>query len=310
MNKVFALLLLFLPILSWARAEVKIQAEVEVSQKRALYLGDIVEVRDGSVALVKALESTLVRDDARELLISQKLPSKEVLEIFRKALNENAEIQSAKPVLKVPSEVKVSFSTNPISRSEVERKILNRLFSSCVGCDFKVTIQSTPVPQSENWSVNYDFNELKGGVLLPLADGNNRSAKYVSANIRVSKLTPVAKRFVKVGDRVTMDDFEYKFTDITFAKDSPLNVEDIEDQISAKNIAAGAPVWAGDFKKQAAAQRGQIVKAVIGDENFEITTEMMAEESGYIGDTIRLKSLDTKKLFSGTVMAKGVVRIQ
>ena len=308
--KIISVLLVFIPIISWARPEVTINSQVEVSQKRALYLGDIADIRDANMELVNALEKVKVRDDARELLISQVLDSKEILAVFRKSLSEDSVISKFKPSLKVPSEVKIQFATTPISKEEVERKVLNRLYVQCAGCEFKVSVQSTPVPQSERWSINYDYNELKGGVLLPLTDGDNRSVKKISANIRISKLTPVAKRLVKIGERVSSEDFEYKFSDITFAKDSSLNIEDTTDLVAAKTIVAGSTVWAADFKRQAAAQRGQIVKAILGDENFEITTDMIAEESGYVGDTIRLKSVETKKLFSGVVTAKGVVRIQ
>lgn len=309
MTKYILLLSLFSSIV-WAAPEVTVPSEIEISQKRALYVGDIVEVKNGSLELIQALEDMKIREDARDLLISQKLSPSEVTAAFRKSLSSLKQNSGDRPIIKVPTEIKIHFSKSAISTEEVKRKLQNRLYSQCPECEFKVMVQSTPVPQSEEWQINYDHAELKGGVLLPLVDGNNRSAKYISANIRVSKLTPVAKRFVKQGERVTAEDFEFKFSDVTHAKDAPVDTMATEDLIAVKNIIAGNIAWSGDFRKQAAAQRGQVVKAILGDESFEISTDMVAEENGYVGDTIRLKSVENKKLFSGTVISKGVVRIK
>lgn len=99
-------------------------------------------------------------------------------------------------------------------------------------------------------------------------------------------------------------------TDVTFAKDGSLRMEDIQGQMAARSLPVGSTVWASDLKREPAAKKGQIVKALLGDDSFEISVNMMAEDSGFVGDLIKVKNLETQKVLSGLVTEKGVVKLQ
>jgi flagella basal body P-ring formation protein FlgA len=313
MIKIVSLLLL-ISTLAWARPEVSIPAEVEISQRELLRLGDIVEVQNGDEALINMLNGIVLRPDARELLLSQHFDAKEILQKMRAALEENPDLKKQNPAFKVPSVVKVSFSTTPISRQEVQRKIINSLRTQCADCEYKITIQSTPTPSSKLWELDLSQLSGRGGFMLPVRDslngGDAKSNKWISGTIRVSKLTPVTTRLIIQGERVQAQDLRMSMTDITFAKDGVLLIGDIAGQQVSRSLSVGSPVWASDLKREPATKRGQIVKALLGDETFEITTSMQAEENGFVGDLIKLKNLETQKVLSGLVIDKGVVKLQ
>lgn len=84
----FASLILLLATSAWARPEVTIPAEVEISQRELLRLGDIAEVSGGDEALISLLNGIVLRSDARELLLSQHFDAKEILHKMRSALEE------------------------------------------------------------------------------------------------------------------------------------------------------------------------------------------------------------------------------
>jgi flagella basal body P-ring formation protein FlgA len=65
-----------------------------------------------------------------------------------------------------------------------------------------------------------------------------------------------------------------------------------------------------DLKREPAAQKGQMVQALIGTEEYEISASMLAEENGFVGDTVKVKNTETKKILSAVVVAKGLVKIQ
>jgi flagella basal body P-ring formation protein FlgA len=65
-----------------------------------------------------------------------------------------------------------------------------------------------------------------------------------------------------------------------------------------------------DLKREPAAHRGQVVRALVGDQDFEISINASAEENGFIGDLIKVKNLETQKMMSGIVIDKGVVKVQ
>lgn len=310
MNKFLSLALLLFSVQSFARPEIAIPASVEVSQRELLRLSDIATVKDGTPELLSFMESVVIREDARELLLSQKLPSSEILTKVREAMKSQSGLRALNPAYKIPSQVAVAFASTPISREEIQRKVLNHLQVRCNECEYKVSIQSTPAPAQKQWDL--DFTQLtgKGGFLLPLRDGDQRQLKWISGTIRVSQLTPVASRLILQGERVQQEDVRMVMTDVTFAKDNALRLADIQGQLAARSLPVGTAIWSTDLKREPAAKKGQIVKALLGDEGFEISVNMQAEDNGFVGDLIKVKNLDNQKVLSGVVIEKGVVKLQ
>lgn len=302
--------LLFFSLQVFARPEVSIPGSVEISQRELLRLGDIAVVSGGTEELLSLIESVVLREDSRELLLSQYLSSQEILTKVRTLIASREDLHRLNPIFKIPSQVKVSFSSTPISRQEVERKIHNTLKARCNACEYKISIQSTPVPSENNWELDFTQFSPKGGFLLPLRDGNQAQLKWISGTIRVSQLTPVATRLILQGERVQPADVHMALTDVTFARDGVLRLEDIQGQMVARSLPVGSPIWKTDLQREPAAKRGQIVKALLGAESFEISVNMQAEENGFLGDLIKVKNLDNKKILSGLIVEKGVVKLQ
>lgn len=303
--------LIFFPTCrSYARPEISIPGSVEISQRELLRLSDVAEISGGNADLVSFVEGIVLREDARELLLSQKMNSQEILAKIRAAMNSQEGLRKLNPSFKIPSEVKVSFSATPISRQEVERKILNTLRIKCNDCEYKISIQSVPVPSQKQWELDFTQLSAKGGFLLPLRDGGGNQIKWISGTIRVSQLTPVTTRMILQGERVQDQDIRMAKTDVTYSKDGVLRMEDIQGQIATRTLPIGSSVWTNDLKREPAAKKGQIVKAMIGDESFEISASMQAEDNGFVGDLIKVKNLETQKVLSGLVVEKGVVKLQ
>lgn len=308
--KIVALVFLFFSLQAWARPEVSIPAEVEVSQREILRLSDVAIVSGGNEALLSLLDSVVIREDSRELLLSQYLNSQEILGRVRAALMATDTLRQENPAFKIPSKVKVSFSSTPISRKEVERKIQNVLKARCSNCEYKISIQSTPIPSQKQWELDYSQLAAKGGFLVPLKEGDQKQSKWISGTIRVSQLTPVATRLILQGERVQPQDVRMAMTDVTYSKDGVVRLEDIQGQIAARSLPVGSPIWTTDLKREPAAKKGQIVKALLGDESFEISVNMQAEDNGFVGDLIKVKNLESQKILSGLVVEKGVVKLQ
>lgn len=307
--KIF-LVFFFFSLQVFARPEISIPGSVEISQRELLRLSDVAVVIGGNEELLASLDTIVLREDARELLLSQHLDSPEILRKIRAAMASQESLRQLNPSFKIPSQVKVSFANTPVSREEVERKINNILKARCHTCEYKISLQNTPTPTQKHWEL--DFTQLtgKGGFLLPLRDGAQGQIKWISGTIRTSQLTPVTARLILQGERVQSEDIRLVMTDVTFAKDGVLRLEDIQGQLAARSLPVGSPVWMTDLKREPAAKRGQIVKAMLSDESFEISVTMQAEENGFVGDLIKVKNLETKKILSGLVIEKGVVKLQ
>lgn len=309
MKKLF-FFILSLSLQALARPEIVIPSSVEISQRELLRLGDIAIVSGFKEEHIGHLDSIVIRNDSRTLLLSQKLEAQEILSALREGLKSNDTLKKLNPIFKVPSQVAVSFSSSVISRQEAERKILNTLRAKCAQCEYQVSIHGTPVPSSKQWAMDMSSLATKGGFLVPVKDGVHQQIKWISGTIRVSKLTPVTTRMILQGEKLKSEDVRMEMTDVTFAKDNGLQSEEIEGKLAARMLPVGTPLWASDLKQEPAAKRGQIIKALLGDGTFEVSVYVEAQENGFIGDQIKVKNLETKKILSGTIEEKGVVRLQ
>ncbi len=98
--------------------------------------------------------------------------------------------------------------------------------------------------------------------------------------------------------------------DITYAKDGLPKPEEIDGQLAARMLQLNQPIFKSDFKRELAINRGQIIRAVSGNESFEITSQAVAEEQGYVGDVIKIKNSESQKTLSGQIVERGVVKVQ
>ncbi|MEN0058182.1 MAG: flagella basal body P-ring formation protein FlgA, partial [Bdellovibrio sp.] len=116
--KIIFITVLLLSLQAMARPEVVIPETVEISQRELLRLSDIVQVSGGSEELLGLLEKVVIREDSRELLLSQSLLSQEILGQIRKSSVAGDILKRMNPLFRIPSKVKVNFSKTPISREE------------------------------------------------------------------------------------------------------------------------------------------------------------------------------------------------
>jgi flagella basal body P-ring formation protein FlgA len=293
----------------WARAEIEIPAQVEISQRPLLRLSDIARMTNGDSNLLAFMDDVVIREDARELVLASNINAQEILLKVRNVMKTREDIRTLNPSFKIPSQVKVSFAKDAVSREEVGRKILNYMSLSCGTCEYKISVTKTPVPLRQDWDLDFSQLSVKGGFLLPLKDGSDQ-IKWISGTIRVSQLTPVASRLISQGERIQAGDLRMVLTDVTYARDSVSRIEDLQGLIASRALPVGTTVWMSDLKREPAAKKGQIVKAMLGDETFEISVNMQAEDSGFIGDLIKVKNIETQKVMSGLVVDKGVVKLQ
>lgn len=290
------LFLTFFPALVWARPEVILPSQVEISQRSVVRLGDIAEVQQGNEDLLDSL-------DAIALPSQDRIKAADILNLVKE--------QHLNATFRIPALVVMTKSSTPISKVEVERRVLNTLSARCHECSYKINVLSAPYPVNTQWDLDFSQLSSRGSFLIPVREGGAGNAnKWVSGTVRVSRLTPVATRLLSLGERIQPGDLKLAPADVTFAKDSGLRIEDIVGQQLVRTIQVGQPVWAADVKREPAAKRGQIVKGTLGDDDFQISLNVEAQDSGYIGDVIKVKNLETQKLLSAVIVDKGVVKVQ
>lgn len=296
-----------------SRPTISIQAKIEVAAGIPVRLKDLGNVDFiGPEQARQVLETVIFEalDDRR----TKQIKSSEMIRILKDKVGE---ISDARWTYFIPDVVTVTAKKNLINESALRREIIWTLNEKCKDCS-QIAIKDLKVPRvtsaeaMEGWQLETDQLNLAGSFLLPLQVilPAGRETLWVTGSIRAKKKGPIATRQILLGQRIVDADIRIDDIDVTFAKDGVPTREEIVGQALSKNISIGQPIYKSDIKKELAVQRGQVITAVLGNEVFEVTTQVTAEEQGYVGDVIKIKAQEGKKTLSGQITDKGVVKIK
>ena len=216
----------------------------------------------------------------------------------------------------IPENFSLRARRNYIYPQDIKRSIIIQAQANCKPCD--VVIDDLKIPdvatRNEIMTVDLDTSTLKGagGFLLPLnmETSQGKNSVWITGRLTVFKMAPVAKRLIQMNERLTASDFELKRVNINFTRDGIPTADELMGKIASHPIGYGQTIFYADLKNELAAKRGEIVKLLLGDKEFEVTSQGTAEEQGALGDVIKVKVSDSQKLMSGVLVDKAVVRIQ
>lgn len=290
--------IILLPILCFAKSEPELvfSSAVEVSPRAELSLYDLVEARNLNEDLISDLKSIQLNENNK-----QRIEKNELAKMLRHL--------KAKFVL--PSELKIIRSKSAISRMEVERKIKNHIQMNCGDCDMQLQISSVPANMSSDWTLDLGVDLTKNSVMIPIyAQRQSDKKGWIVAEVRRYQKIPVLNHALKIGDVITADMISFEKRMITNVRETAVHMEAVAGMQAARFINAGQPILFSDLKKETVLKKGQMVKAITGNDAFEVSISALVEESGSIGDVIKIKNLDSQKVFAAKVIDRGVVRIE
>ncbi len=215
-----------------------------------------------------------------------------------------------------PQEIKIKAVRNFLSTSSIQRSIMVESQKYCSSCEIvmdELQIDTQGI-KGEILSSRIHTENLRGGgsFVIPMIfeTSQGKLQKLITGRLSFYQQGLVAKKYLSSGISLQPEDFETQKVNVTFSKDAVPRIDDIRGKILARSLSVGQPIFLGDLKKEVAASRGQTVKILIQGENFEITAEGVAEQSGAPGDVILVKNLNTQKVISALVLEKGVVSLQ
>lgn len=292
--------------------------EVRVADKTTVRTGD--PVRLGTL-ISGQIEDKELSDKIYDLVVFEPLTS-EGEHVYRSeelalTLRRKLSFQDLQRLsMKIPEQFAIRAKRNYIYPADLIREITQAAQRVCGDCT--VQFDDLKVPEikakDEILQTRLETQPLKaaGSFLLPLITetSNGKNVFWVTGRISFYKLAPVARRLLQSNEALSQNDFEFRKVDVSFARDGVPTGDELIGKTLSRTISIGQPIFAGDLKKEVAARRGQMVKILVGGEAFEIATSGVAEEGGSIGEVIRVKSDDTKKMLSGVLVDKATVRIQ
>jgi flagella basal body P-ring formation protein FlgA len=276
--------------------ELTFSSAIEVSPRSEITVFDIVEAKNMTDQVATDLKAIKVADS-------------KLMRIEKNDLAKFLRHVRAKFIL--PSEVKIMRSRNEVSRMEVERKVRNQLQINCFDCELQIQISSVPANLASDWALDMNVDLSKNTVMIPIYSSSQPDKKgWVVAQIKRYQNIPVLNRSAKMGDVITRNMLVIEKRQLMNTRETILNKEAIEGMQTSRFINAGQALTYSDLKKETILKRGQIVKVLVGNQSFEVSMSGQAEEAGALGDIVKIKNLDSQKVFAAKVVERGVVRIE
>lgn len=297
------------------RPDITVNSVVEVRAGRPIYLKDIAAVGNVAADLERQAGETLVLEAMED---GQKISLKNInlLKTIRNKIGESAALGSLAWTYFVPEEVTIKATKNFLNPSSISFDIESELRRKCAEC--AVTIRDFRVPTIKESKtvkqIDVDYESLKigGAFILPVnvvTEGGKRTY-WITGYSKISKHGPIATRQISAGERISDKDFRMDLVDVTFARDGVPTATELQNQLAGRNISVNQPIFKGDIKRELAVKRGQAIKVITGTDLFEIVGQGIADDQGYVGDTIKLKTSETQKWITGQIIEPGVVRVQ
>ena len=293
---------LFMTLMSVSFVEAKSLPELtfssatEVSPRNVLTAFDIVEAKNLNDETASELKQIVVGDEKTSRIVSSELAR---------------QLRHLKAKFMLPTEVKIMRSSSQVSRMEVERKIRNQLQVHCSECEIRIQITSVPSQLASDWNLDLNIDLNKSTLLIPIFSVSQPDRKgWVSAEVKRYQQIPVLNRALKASDVITQDVLSLEKRFVSSIREVVLNTESLVGMQVVRYMNAGQSFLFSDLKKENVVQRGQVVKAMMGNDTFEVSISAQVEESGAIGDVIKVKNLDSQKVFSAKVIERGLVRIE
>jgi len=295
--------------LAWARPEVIFPNEAEVSSTAVISVFQVAELKDFTGVAFQEIAKMPLAEKA-ESQESVVLSGEEVSKKLRALVNNSEVLKKLNPAFKIPNEIRIKIRQEGLSKIEVEKSLRNVLASRCPTCTFQIRLSSLPKTTGKNWSINWDQEIKYGSFMIPIQYDNQFSNSWITGTARALKHVPVAKKLIRFGERLQAEDLELAEADITYIKENTTDLETITGLVANRSLTPRTPIILSDLKREPAARKGQIVKAQVGDHQFEISVNATAEENGFVGDLIKVKNSETQKVMSAIVIEKGVVKVQ
>jgi flagella basal body P-ring formation protein FlgA len=226
-------------------------------------------------------------------------------------------------VFKKAKSVEVSVQSTKITGQEIAQKAKEHLLSILSVADQETTIELIRFP-GDQWvprkrsEVDIDVSLVdsskdRGNIdLIVSATSNNLPLFKVPVNFKVRVFEYVAISRKRIGrhrnltrDNIFMDKRETtKIRGIAFS-----SIENLIGKMTTMAVQPNTILTEGIVEVPPTVKQGSLIKMFIKANGFKIVTKGLAQQTGYTGDVIKVKNLDSKKMLYGKIVDSDKVQI-
>ncbi|MFN8791426.1 MAG: flagellar basal body P-ring formation chaperone FlgA [Bdellovibrionales bacterium] len=297
MKNILPLFLLATLAYASEKMELRLRSSVQIGTAVPLMLEDLVDsARVPAEALNLEIPTTATQ-----------LSRDEILEVLKKAKTERRELSAYR--FKIPNEIQIE-RIKGFARDQISQRAINRLNQRCTSCDFQVQIKNVPEVAEETVRLEWRELPLSGPFMVSVTNPSGHTLAWVSGQIRTEKPIVKTSRALRPGDTIQAEDVRLEKADISFNKDHFVELQQVLGKKVSRAIAVSSALSSLDLQRNLDVKQGQIIRIISGNEVFEVSSQATAQDSGVMGDVIRVRHLENQKILSGRILEKGLVRVE
>lgn len=298
------------------RPHIAVKAEVSINEERTLSLGDLTDISGFSPSSKEKIQQFQL-GKTPDLGTQQTFTSNFISGVLRQALENIDPSEKQGVLIKIPPKILVMNQVPVANSKNIEHKLRAHWEKLCAECRFVVVnLITPPIPEilkNQPWLLKFTDNIPRGQIAIPLEVQNPEGVSrlfWVRGQVQVQKEVPVTSRAMSFGERIDQADIKFEWRDVTFAYDSAPDRDQVIGRKINRSLRTNEILLSGVLEKERALKRGDVVRVVVGGENWSVMSNAIAEEDGFIGDTVRVRSDKTKKTMTGVVQGDGEVTVR
>jgi flagella basal body P-ring formation protein FlgA len=133
---------------------------------------------------------------------------------------------------------------------------------------------------------------------------------WVSAKIQYFCNVATLTRQINAHSHFSPSDLKWERKEITFMNDVPATTADANGGLARMGLSPGTILLRSHLEREMALKFGDQVDLILGDDGVAIMTKGIAQQNGFVGDTVKVRSLATDKVIDGIITARGVVNVR
>jgi flagella basal body P-ring formation protein FlgA len=280
-------------------------------QSETITLGDLLP--KDSVDLQTA---SLVLDDSPKIGKSVTWTSQDVSKKLRKYQNLLNNTQ-----IKVPQMIKITRLDAGMTKEQLKEKILLMLKEN-LGVNqahWKVHLTKLQEPQWPEMSEKAQFKVIpllerpKGSTLFEIVveeQGKALQHFWLSGEVQYFAPVAVVQKNIKQKSKIEKSDFILEEKNVTYFNDFAADETDFKAGVTKVPLIPGQILTKNQFEKELAFKFGDEVEVNAANESVFINIKAIAQQNGYLGDTVKLRTTPGQKVISGIVTGKGQVNVK
>ncbi|MCB0422673.1 MAG: flagellar basal body P-ring formation protein FlgA [Bdellovibrionales bacterium] len=297
--------------LVWASPSIEVKRLTVISGDGQLKLSHIVKTKDLGASLSEKIKEV-------ELGNAPKVGEKRIYsagalaEILRQLVNETG---SSNVKLSIPSRIVIENRGNIFDQDRVEIQLRQRWQAVCGQCKFEGLVLRMPHVDKEDlgseWKLEMDPQLPKQTFNYKVRFKNSRNRSYwLTGQVQVLKKVMVTKKAIGYQEPIQPEDIGFEYRDITFSNDSSAELKDLTSVAARRALSVGEVVWHNTLVREKKVRRGDLIRAILTEGGWKIGMTGVAQEDGYVGKVIKIKSTQTDKTLVGRVNDEGEVEVQ